>query len=171
VTGDIKTGSLTVDRGGTPKYWVKYGPQTSIYASGELYDVDTDTRVDWDPHPPRQDVAFIFHYDLAAALDGETVAWSAIPVNLHAAREGVRVAAEARAYAKRRDVFGAAVELASGRRTRLRDRYHQLAECDQERFVALDIDPDDLDAVEAGLDQVDPFAQVSDPQPRKRGAA
>jgi hypothetical protein len=83
----------------------------------------------------------------------------------------VRVAAEARAYAKRRDVFGAAVELASGRRTRLRDRYHQLAEVDQERFVALGIDPDDLDAVEAGLDQVDPFAQVSDPQPRKRGAA
>lgn len=170
VVGDIKTGSLTTYADGTPRYWVKYGPQLALYAGGVPYDVDAEQRGEWEPHPPRQDIALLYHYDLARALDGEPVDWLVIPVDLHAAAAGVVASQAVHDYAKRRDVFGAPLQLAAGRRARLLERYHQLADVDRERFLALGVDRNDLDAVEAALDQVDPFAQVTEPQPRRRAS-
>lgn len=164
VTADIKTGSLTLNRDGTPKYWLKYGPQLFIYNRGRPYDVDTDTRGEWDT-PPHPDVAFIYHYDLKAALDGDNeIDWKLIPVNLAAAETGVQVAIDARDFAARNDLFAAPI---NDRRTQLLDRYHQLAEQDQRRYLELGIDRDDLDAVEAALDQVDPFTQTVEPPERE----
>jgi hypothetical protein len=51
------------------------------------------------------------------------------------------------------------------RRQALRERYNGLCDDDKARFRALTIPPDDLDAVEAGLDQVDPFMETVAPVP------
>ncbi len=57
------------------------------------------------------------------------------------------------------------------RRQQLRDRYRHLTDADQRRFADLNINPDDLDAIEAGLNQIDPFAHTIDPTPRQRPTA
>ena len=167
VIGDIKTGKLATTRDGHPKYWVKYGPQIAAYADGVPFSVETEQRGTWD-EPPHSDVALLYHYDLSAALDGETVDWQAIPVNLDVAREGVQVALSAKAYAKRVDVFGPPIPLGDDRRERLLEHYRQLGDSDRARFVAQGIDKDDLDAIETALDEIDPFLQtapIPDPDP------
>jgi hypothetical protein len=51
------------------------------------------------------------------------------------------------------------------RREALRERYRGLCDDDQARFRALAPEPDDLDAVEAALDSVDPFMIVAERVP------
>lgn len=58
-----------------------------------------------------------------------------------------------------------ATRVKADRRERLRGRYQLLNNEDQLRFVAIGADPDDLDAVEAALNQVDPFMQSVEPRP------
>lgn len=111
--GDIKTGSLTVDTGGTPKFWILYPTQIAAYADGVPYDCDTDTRGVW-PITPHRDVALIYHYDLARALNGEPVDWQAIPVSLAAGRAGGAIAYAAKEYSWRRDLFGQPVTISDG---------------------------------------------------------
>lgn len=100
---DVKTGGLK-DADDTPSWWIKYGPQVCAYADGVPYDVDREVRLEW-PATPHPDVALIYHYDLARALDGEPVAWQAIPVNLAAARAGGEIVKAAQQWAKRTDLF------------------------------------------------------------------
>lgn len=102
--GDIKTGSLTLGRDGQPNYWVKYPVQLAAYADGVPYDVETDERGEWSEEP-NPDIAIIYHYDLARAIDGELVDWQAIPVSLQAGREGGDLCRQAADFAKRRDLF------------------------------------------------------------------
>lgn len=101
--GDIKTGGLTTGDDGQPRYWVKYGPQLAAYVDAVPYNTETDEREEW-PRP-NPDVALIYHYDLARALDGELVDWQAIPVNVAAGREGGDLCRAAADFAKRRDLF------------------------------------------------------------------
>lgn len=116
--GDIKTGSLTLGRDGQPNYWVKYPVQLAAYAWGVPYNTDTDERGSWGyceacvakdewcPHlVPNPDIALIYHYDLAQALNGEPTDWQAIPVNLEAGREGGDLCRLAADFGKRRDLF------------------------------------------------------------------
>ncbi len=168
IVGDIKTGSLSLDHTGTPKYWGKFGPQLVIYAHGQPYDVDTEQRLEWE-QPPRLDVALLYHYDLKAAIDSETATWRAIPVDLRAAMHGVVASQAIHDYAKRRDVFHPPLEVRD-RRADLLARYRQLAPVDQERFRALQVPKDDLDAIEQALDAVDPFNTVTTPERRTRTA-
>jgi hypothetical protein len=71
---------------------------------------DREGRREWD-HVPNRDIALIYHYDLARALDGEPIEWQAIPVALEPGRMGGDICADARDFGKRRDLFGAPVEL------------------------------------------------------------
>ena len=103
IIADVKTGGLK-DADDAPSWWVKYGPQVCAYADGVPYDVDREVRLEW-PAVPHPDVALIYHYDLARALDGEPVAWQAIPVNLAAARAGGEIVKAAQQWAKRDDLF------------------------------------------------------------------
>ncbi len=54
---------------------------------------------------PNPDIALIYHYDLARALAGEVVDWTAIPVNVQAGREGGNLCRLAADFGKRRDLF------------------------------------------------------------------
>ncbi len=54
---------------------------------------------------PNPDIALIYHYDLARALNGEPVDWQAIPVNIAAGREGGNLCRLAADFGKRRDLF------------------------------------------------------------------
>lgn len=183
VIGDVKTGGLTLGRDGQPNYWVKYPVQLAAYAHGSPYDTDTNLRTEW-PRVPDQLVALIYHYDLASAVNGEQVEWQAIPVDLVAGREAGDLCRTAADFGKRRDLFGTpiaapvppTVEQRAGevgappaspadRRTALLARYQALATVDQLRFAALQIPADDLDAIEAALDECDPFNLVLEPEP------
>lgn len=103
--GDIKTGGLTLGRDGQPNYWVKFPVQVVGYRDGVPYDVETDTRGDWGEHVPHPDIALIYHYDLAQALEGIPTDWQAIPVNLTAGREGGDLCRLAADFGRRRDLF------------------------------------------------------------------
>lgn len=65
---------------------------------------------------PNPDIALIYHYDLARALDGEAVDWQAIPVNVQAGRDGGDLCRAAADFAKRRDLFAmpAPAKIATG---------------------------------------------------------
>jgi hypothetical protein len=54
---------------------------------------------------PNPDIALIYHYDLARALNGELVDWVAIPVNVQAGREGGDLCRAAADFRTRRDLF------------------------------------------------------------------
>lgn len=110
---DVKTGGLK-DADDTPSWWIKYGPQVCAYADGVPYDVDREVRLEW-PATPHPDVALIYHYDLARALDGEPVAWQAIPVNLAAARAGGEIVKAAQQWAKRTDLFAPPITIKGAR--------------------------------------------------------
>jgi hypothetical protein len=104
--GDIKTGGLSTENDGHPKFWSKYVVQVAAYVDAVPYDTETDERRPPDIfHTPHPDIALIYHYDLARALNGEPVDWQAIPVNVDAGREGGDLCRAAADFAKRRDLF------------------------------------------------------------------
>ena len=101
---DIKTSRLRLARDGTPEYWDKFPIQVEVYRGGRPYDVDTETRGDWE-QPPNPDWGLIAHLDMDRLLaDGEAV-WQLIAVNLDAGREGLAAVAAAKAYHARTDKF------------------------------------------------------------------
>jgi hypothetical protein len=107
--GDIKTGSMTLGRDGLPMYWVKYPLQLAAYAGGLPYNTDLNQRYDW-PAIPDQNIALIYHYDMAAALAGEWVDWQAIPVDLQAGVLGGDLVKQTAEFGKRRNLFATPIK-------------------------------------------------------------
>jgi hypothetical protein len=99
--GDIKTGD--------PRD--KHAVQVSTYTGGVPFDVDAELRMEWG-RAPRADIGLIYHMPMKAALAGEPVVWSAIPVDLAAGREGARICCEARDWPAA-SVFGAPLKIAA----------------------------------------------------------
>lgn len=170
---DIKTGGLTLDNNGRPRYWAAYGPQMFAYTTAIPYDPNAGRwgqRRQWD-HAPRHDVALIAHLDLAKAMDGERVVWALWPVDLANAAEGARISAQARDH---RPKFGKptwAPEPAAAtvdtqpvaaptvddtkRREHLRRVFReQMTGAEQAAFRERNIDADDLDGIEAAINAV-----------------
>lgn len=136
-----------------------YAAQLAAYANSHLYDVATEER---QPTPDLdREHGYIIHLP---AGQGEC---SIYQVNLTEGYAAAELANRVRTVRKNAKTWMVpATPAAAGtdaRRQRLRERYAALTNEDQLAFVALGIDPDDLDAIEAALDKVDPFAQQLPP--------
>ncbi len=101
---DIKTGKLTADDNGYPRYWHSYAIQIACYRDGVPYDPDTDTRGAW-PFELDADWAIIAHLDVLAALDGDARC-TPILVDLNAGRGAGNLCVAARDWQRRTDLFG-----------------------------------------------------------------
>jgi len=84
-------------------------------------------------------------------------------VNLIEGWRAAHVAADARLIRKQAKQWLEAHTVVDSRREQLRARYRALTDAEQRRFADLGIPADDLDAIEAALDSIDPFAQVIPP--------
>jgi len=161
---DIKTGGLKVDAAGRPNYWLSYAVQVAAYAGGAPYDVDDERRGTW-PFEISQDHAVIAHIDIGRALaTGEMVA-QLIYVDLTAGRYAGDLVVACKDWQRRKDVFSpigqhvVTVGNNDDRRVALRDRFGLLDDDAKAAFRARQLDPDDLDAIEVALDELDPFSQ------------
>lgn len=144
---------------------------------------------------PDQELGFIFHLSMKDVLDGGPVEWRCIPVNIGGpGADGARIACEARdwptgpvfadplTFSDDRGTLSPessetpppAVELAThgapagggiDRREHLRERYRSLLDHQQRQFANLGIHPDDLDAIEEALDQIDAYAHIAEVRP------
>ena len=164
--GDIKTGRLSTDRNGRPRYWTKYPIQLAVYATATPYNTATNQRERW-PSPPDQRVALIYHLDVNAVLDGQVPRWQAIPVGLAAGVEGCRIAAEARTW---RPDFGAPLDLTAAaplpatHPDRLAARLTRIAETigDDARQVILLAWPDGVPGLKQGGHTDEQLHQILD---------
>lgn len=145
VVGDIKTGS-SVDYGA-----LGWAAQLAAYAHGSLYDVATGARVETPPldrtvgiiiHlPAGSGTCTLYELDLVAGFRAAQLA-----------NEIRQVRREARRWIAPHTATQTPVE--PSRRDVLRDRYRQLDETTQAAFRARGIAADDLDAIEAALDDI-----------------
>jgi hypothetical protein len=159
--GDIKTsGNVTK---------TIYAAQLAMIAGSKMYDPYSGERSDW--AQPITCTGYIFWYPLNAALkaDGpdDWPDWSLIRVDLPDVIETCDILAAIR-DAGTPDCFTTvepAADAAADRMNDLRQRYGALSDGDRARFVAIGIDMKDADAVEAGLNSVDPFTAEPEPLP------
>lgn len=178
---DIKTSKLYPDANGLPAFWHSYAIQLYAYASSVPYLTETDTRGEW-PFNVDQHVGLIAHLDMDRLLDDGEAVWQLIRVDLDVGKQGVEAVQAAEAYAEAPKFMmpdtvtvtpvgeaPAAVEPQVepvDRREALHARYIDLCDTDRAKFVALGVDMSDLDAVEAALDSIDPFARQPTPVER-----
>ena len=109
---DLKTGRMRADRAGLPLWWHSYAVQCWAYASSAPYNPDAEwggERGEW-PWEIDQGVALIAHLPVDEALDGEAVC-RLIPIRLEPARRAAGLCVQAKAWAKRSDVFGQVLDI------------------------------------------------------------
>ena len=160
--GDIKTsGNVTK---------TIYAAQLAMIAGSKMYYPTTGERTDWS-NPIDATAGYIFWFPLNAALKADGPDswpdWSLIRVDL------ADIIATCDTLAAIRDAgapdcfttIKPAADAAADRMAALKARYGALSNGDRARFVALGVDMDDADAVEAGLDSVDPFTAEPEPLP------
>jgi hypothetical protein len=160
--GDIKTsGNVTK---------TIYAAQLAMIAGSKMYDPTTGERSDW-AQPIDATAGYIFWFPLNAALKADShddwPDWSLIRVDLTGIIATCDTLAAIRDHG-RADYFTTiepAADAAADRMNDLRQRYGALSDGDRARFVAIGIDMKDADAVEAGLDSVDPFTVEPEPLP------
>jgi hypothetical protein len=160
--GDIKTASGVVKK--------EYAYQLAQIAGSKMYDPYSGERTDW-AHPIDATAGYIFWFPLNAALKADGPDgwpdWSLIRVDLADIVETCDILAAIR-DAGTPDCFTTvehATDAAADRMADLRQRYADLSNADMQRFVAIGVDMKDADAVEAGLDSVDPFTAEPEPLP------
>jgi hypothetical protein len=160
--GDIKTsGNVTK---------TIYAAQLAMIAGSKMYDPTTGERSDW-AQPIDATAGYIFWFPLNAALKADGPDgwpdWSLIRVDLTGIIATCDTLAAIRDHG-RADYFTTiepAADAAADRMADLRQRYADLSNADRQRFVAIGVDMKDADAVEAGLNSVDPFTAEPEPLP------
>jgi hypothetical protein len=160
--GDIKTASGVVKK--------EYAYQLAQIAGSTMYDPTTGERSDW-ANPIDATDGYIFWFPLNAALKADSPDdwpdWSLIHVDLADIVETCDILAAIR-DAGTPDCFTTiepATDDAADRMAQLKARYALLSNADRARFVAIGVDMKDADAVEAGLNSVDPFTAEAEPLP------
>jgi hypothetical protein len=171
---DIKTSKLRLGDWG-------YATQLYPYADSLSYDTVTDARSAHSFGRVSVEHGLIAHLDMEKLTDG-VACWTLIHVDLGIGRRANLAVAEAIALDKL-NAFTAcdtststdATEPAApaepvtdaDRMADLRQRYADLSNGDQRRFLALGIDmKGDIDAIKAGMDSVDPMTQPRpEPEP------
>jgi hypothetical protein len=160
--GDIKTsGNVTK---------TIYAAQLAMIAGSQQYYPTTGERTDW-AQPIDATAGHIFWFPLNAAIKADGPDswpdWSLIRVELDDIIWACNTLAAIRDVGPP-DCFTTiepAADAAADRMDDLRQRYDALSNGDRARFVALGVEMDDADAVEAGLDSVDPFTAEAEPLP------
>ena len=158
--GDIKTsGNVTK---------TIYAAQLAMIAGSTMYDPTTGERSDWS-QPIDATAGHIFWFPLNAAIKADGPDgwpdWSLIRVDLTGIVETCNILAAIR-DAGAPDYFTTiepAGDADADRMAKLKARYGALSNGDRARFVALGVEMADADAVEAGLDSVDPFTAEAEP--------
>jgi hypothetical protein len=162
--GDIKTSSNVMGK-------TIYAAQLAMGASGsKMYDAATGERTDW-AQPIDATAGYIFWFPLNAAIKADGPDswpdWSLIRVELDDIIWACNTLAAIRDVGPP-DCFTTiepAADAAADRMAALKARYGALSDGDRARFVALGVEMADADAVEAGLDSVDPFTAEAEPLP------
>jgi hypothetical protein len=161
--GDIKTSSNVIGK-------TIYAAQLAMIAGSKMYDPYSGERTDW-AQPIDATAGHIFWFPLNAALKADSPDdwpdWSLIRVDL------TGIVATCDTLAAIRDAgtpdcfttIEPAADAAADRMADLRQRYADLSNADRARFVAIGVDMKDADAVEAGLNSVDPFTAEPEPLP------
>lgn len=160
---DIKTSKYR------PGDW-GYATQLYAYAASVGYDTVTDTRTAHPFGPVSLEHGLIAHLDMEKLAEG-VVVWTLIHVDLAVGYRANLAIAEA-IKIDRLNAFTrcdtstttaattpAAADVTVDRMAGLEARYTALTDIDRARFVDLGVDMKDADAVEAGLDSVDPMTQ------------
>ena len=158
--GDIKTsGNVTK---------TIYAAQLAMIAGSKMYDAPTGERSEW-AQPIDATAGHIFWYPLNAAIKADGPDgwpdWSLIRVDLTGIVETCNTLAAIR-DAGAPDYFTTiepAADADADRMAKLKARYALLSNGDRARFVALGVEMADADAVEAGLNSVDPFTAEAEP--------
>jgi hypothetical protein len=158
--GDIKTsGNVTK---------TIYAAQLAMIAGSKMYDAPAGERSEWQ-QPIDATAGHIFWFPLNAALKADSPDdwpdWSLIHVDLAGIIETCDILAAIR-DAGTPDCFTTiepATDDAADRMAKLKARYALLSNADRARFVAIGVDMKDADAVEAGLNSVDPFTAEAEP--------
>lgn len=165
---DIKT-SASVDYGG-----LGWAAQLASYAGGVLYEVVAEERVDTPPldqqvgliiHlPAGQGVCTIYEIDLEGGLKAARLANEIREVRKASKKWISPTTTAAASMIVVPEVVPAAPSVPppapDTRRDALRARYSALPDVDRARYLALNVDPDDLDAIETALDTICPFATI-----------
>lgn len=100
---DIKTGKITVTNDKV-EYWHNYAVQCAVYAASRPYDVDADTRGEWE-HEINQDWAIIAHLPVKEVLAGKATL-RLVLCDIKAGREAITTIVEPMlAWQARRDLF------------------------------------------------------------------
>lgn len=171
VTIDAKTSKLWESRSGLPDYWDGYPLQILTYNEAVGYDVRLEERYGFG-FETNKDVAFIAHFNVDELLTNNRVVWQLIAVDMRVARRGADAVMKVQEYEKMQKFAMSPTKtvIELDPMAPLKKRAEELAAGSPElwaEFVALGVDMKDPDAVKAGLDHVDPFAQPSKP-PAKR---
>ena len=161
---DIKTGA-SVAFGG-----LGWGAQLACYSHGSIYDVEADVRLDTPPMdrttgiiihlPAGQGRCDLYEIDLVAGYRAAQLANEIRSVRREAKRWMKPLSSETSVVVAAAGTDPRPAAAPPTRRERLLERFRLLSDDDRARFRALGVDRDDLDAVEAALNNVDLFANA-----------